>query len=88
MARGGAMRKSFGVTAPRRLGDDPLGGLARKPGAALAADQGHRAGRNADAPGEIRALHAVPPEPVAEFHAPKIGAADVFCNSTGKSHVD
>ena len=65
----------------QRLGDDPLGGVARQPGAMLAADQGHRAGRNADAAGEIRPRHAVPLKPVAKLHAHQIMARVVLCNS-------
>ena len=51
-----------------RLGDDPLGGFAGKPRPVFAADQRHRAGRNADAAGEIRARHLVALKPIAELH--------------------
>ena len=80
-AGGALLRKSFGRHRAQRLGDDPLGGLARQPRAVLAADQGHRAGRNADAAGEIRPRHAVPLKPVAKLHAPQIVARVVLCNS-------
>ena len=52
-----------------RLGDDPLGGFAGEPGSVFAADQRHRAGRNADAAGEIRARDLVALKPIAELHA-------------------
>jgi hypothetical protein len=52
----------------KRLGDDPLGGFARQPRSVFAADQGDRAGRNADAASEIRAGHLVALKPVAELH--------------------
>jgi hypothetical protein len=51
-----------------RLGDDPLGGFARQPRSVFAADQRDRAGRNADAAGEIRARHMIALKPVAELH--------------------
>jgi hypothetical protein len=53
---------------PLRLGDDPLGGFAGEPRAMFAADQGDRAGRNADAPGEVRTRHLVALKPIAELH--------------------
>ena len=53
---------------PVRLGDDPLGGFAGEPRAMFAADQRDRAGRNADAAGEIRTRYLVALKPIAELH--------------------
>ena len=51
-----------------RLYDNALSGLAGDPCTLLAADQGHRAGGDANAAGEIRAGHTVSLKPVAKLH--------------------
>jgi hypothetical protein len=62
------MKEIVGRDSAVGLGDDPLRGLAREPGAALAADQRHRAGRDANAARKVGAGDAVASEPVTEFH--------------------
>jgi hypothetical protein len=76
MGAGSALRKIVRRDRSKRLGDDPLGGFARQPRAVFAADEGHRAGRNADATSEIRTRDLVALKPVPELHATSDSGAE------------
>ena len=71
-ANGFALEKIVRGDGAACLGDDALSGLARNPRAMFPADEGHRAGRNADPAREICACEAISLKPLAELHAGSI----------------
>ena len=65
---GASARKSLGVTAPRVSTTMRSAVSREKPRAGLAADLGHRAGRQPDSARELPALDAVAEQPISELH--------------------